>query len=188
MRWLIPLLAPVAAALILGFGLLIWLGDDTTKASSAPDYSSAAIGGVQYQVTASNEIGPSRPADARFIQGMPAGERRVPKGDVLFGVFVLRSNSAHAALRSASRIDLLDGLGRAHRPLHLSPKNPYTYAPGTIAPGGQLPAPGTRAADDIAASGQLLLYRVPVQQVANGWLELAVHDPLHRGVIDYVQL
>jgi hypothetical protein len=92
MRWLIPLLAPVAAALILGFGLLIWLGDDTTKASSAPDYSSAAIGGVQYQVTASNEIGPSRPADARFIQGMPAGERRVPKGDhtpIIFSIVVI---------------------------------------------------------------------------------------------------
>jgi hypothetical protein len=188
MRWLIPVLAPCVATLILAFGLLIWLGDETSRASSAPDYSSATIGGVQYQVTASSEIGPSSGADARFIKGMPAGERRVPKGDVLFGVFVLRSNSADAALPSASRIDLLDGLGRAHRPLRLSPKNPYTYAPGTIAPGGQLPASGTRAADDIAASGQLLLYRVPAQQVGNGWLELAVHDPLHRGVVDYVQL
>ncbi len=188
MRWLIPVLAPCAAALILGFGLLIWLGDDTTKASSAPDYTSAAIGGVQYSVAGSSEINPSNSADARFVEGMPAGERHVPKGEALFGVFVLRTNSADAALPSASRIDLLDGLGRAHRPLRLSPENPYTYAPGTIAPGDQLPASGTRAADDIAASGQLLLYRVPAQQVANGWLELAVHDPLHRGVVDYVQL
>ena len=188
MRWLIPLLAPVAAALILGFGLLIWLGDDTTKASSAPDYSSETVGGVQYSVAGSNEIDPSSSADARFVKGMPARERRVPKGDLLFGVFVTRANSADATLPSASRIDLLDGLGRAHRPLRLSPRNPYTYAPGAIAPGGQLPVPGTRAADDIAATGQLLLYRVPAQQVANGWLELAVHDPLHRGVVDYVQL
>jgi len=188
MRWLIPLLAPCAVVLVLAFGLLIWLGDDTTKASGAPDYSSETIGRVQYTVAGSNEINPSSSADARFVKGMPAGERRVPKGDVLFGVFVTRTNAAATRLPSASRIDLLDGLGRAHRPLRLSPTNPYTYAPGAIAPGGQLPVPGSPAADDIAASGQLLLYRVPVQQVANGWLELAVHDPLHRGVVDYVQL
>ena len=188
MRWLIAVLAPCAVTLILAFGLLIWLGDDTTKASSAPDYSSATIGGVQYSVAGSSEINPSSSADARFVKGMPAGERHVPKGEVLFGVFVLRSDPADAALPSASRIDLSDGLGRAHRPLRLSPKNPYTYTPGTVAPGGQLPAVGTRAADDIAASGQLLLYRVPLQQVDDGWLELAVHDPLQRGVVDYVQL
>jgi hypothetical protein len=188
MRWLIPFLVPCAAALILCLGLLIWLGDETTRASSAPDYSSQTIGGVQYSVAGDSEIDPSSAADARFIKGMPAGERRVPKGDVLFGVFVSRTNSEAATLPSASRIDLLDGLGRAHRPLRLSPENPYTYAAGTIAPGGQLPAPGTRPADDIAASGQLLLYRVPVQQVANGWLELAVHDPLHPGAVDHVQL
>jgi hypothetical protein len=188
MRWLISLLAPCAVVLILAFGLLIWLGDDTSKASGAPDYSSETIGGVQYSVAGSSEINPSSSADARFVKSMPAGERRVPTGDVLFGVFVMRTNSAKTTLPSASQVDLLDGLGQAHRPLRLSPTNPYTYAPGKIAPGGQLPASGTPAADDIAASGQLLLYRVPAQQVANGWLELAVHDPLHRGVVDYVQL
>ena len=188
MRWLILVLAPLAATLILGFGLLIWLGDETTQASSAPNYTAATIGGVQYSVAGDSEIHPSSAADARFVKGMPARERRVQKGDRLFGVFVLRSNSTHTALTSASRIDLQDGLGRVHKPLRLSPTNPYTYAPGTVAAGGQLPAPGTPAADDIAATGQLLLYRVPVSQVDNGWLELVVHDPLHQGVVDYVQL
>lgn len=188
MRWLIPLLAGCAATLIAAFGVLIWLGDATSAAATAPDYSSPTIGGVQYQTVLSNEINPSSPADARFIRGIPASERRLPKGEVLFGVFVTRTNWTDAALPSASRIDLLDGVGRAHRPLRLSPKNPYTYSPATIAPGGQRPSSGTRAADDIAAGGQLLLYRVPVRQVSNGWFELAVHDPLHRGDVGYVQL
>jgi hypothetical protein len=187
MRWLIPLLAGCAATLIAAFGVLLWLGDDAS-AATAPDYTSATIGGVQYQTVLSNVIDPSSPADARFIRGIPAGERRVPKGEVLFGVFVSRTNATDAALPSASRIDLLDGVGQAHRPLRLSAKNPYTYSPSTIAAGDQLPALGTPAADDIAAGGQLLLYRVPVGQVSDGWFELVVHDPLHRGDVGYVQL
>ena len=145
MRWLIPLLAPVAATLILAFGLLIWLGDDTDQGVQRARLQlgdrSAAFSTRSPGATRSTRPARRTPASSRAC---PAGERHVPKGDVLFGVFVTRTNSADATLPSASRIDLLDGLGRAHRPLRLSPRNPYTYAPGTIAPGGQLPAPGTR--------------------------------------------
>jgi hypothetical protein len=120
---------------------------------------------------------------------MPAGERRVPKGDVLFGVFVTRTNAAATRLPSASRIDLLDGLGRAHRPLRLSPTKPVHLRAGrdrARRPAARAGEPRGRRHRRERAS--CCSNRVPAQQVANGWLELAVHDPLHLGVVDYVQL
>ena len=187
-RWLVPYLAACELALVAGFGVLLALGIQPSNAAVPLDDSYATIGGVQYHAVEGRPIDPSSPVDARIVKGLPAGERHAGKGHVLYGAFVTRANTADATLPSASRIDLLDSAGHLHRPLRLSATNPYTYLPSKLAAGDLLPpAMGAPAADNLAAGGQLLLYRVPAWQVRNGFFQLAVHDPLHPSTVGYVQ-
>ena len=150
-----------------------------------PDYSSETIGGVQYSVAGSNEIDPSSSADARFVKGMPG--RRAPRPE---GRQCSSACSSHGPIRQTPRCPARRGsicsTGSAARTGRFA-SPPRTRTPTRRARSrraASFPRRARAAADDIAASGQLLLYRVPAQQVANGWLELAVHDPLHRGVVD----
>jgi hypothetical protein len=187
-RWLAPFLAVIALTFVAGFGLMMLIGIDSSKAAVPSDDSYITIGGVQYHAVEGRPIDPSNPVDAGIIAGLPANERHPGKGHVLYGAFVTRADTADATLPSASRIDLLDSAGHLHRQLRLSAGNPYTYLPGKLAAGEQLPpAIGTPAADNLAAGGQLLLYDVPAWQVRNGFFQLVVHDPLHPGTVGDVQ-
>ena len=187
-RWLVPVLALCAVAFVAGFGLLQLLGVETSKAAVPLDDSYDTVGGVQYHAVQGRQIDPTNPVDAPIVKGLPAKELHPGKGHVLYGVFVTRANMADAALPSASRIDLRDSADHLHRPLRLSAENPYTYLPAKLAAGELLPpAIGTPAADNLAAGGQLLLYRVPTWQVRNGSFQLVIHDPLHPGMVGDVQ-
>lgn len=188
-RRLVPVLACCMAVFLTGSGLLLLLGTESHKAVAAPDYSYATVGGIQYHVVLGRQIHPSDQVDAHIVKGLPAKERRAVHHRVLYGAFVSLANHTGTTLPSASRIDLLDSAGHLHRPLPLSAKNPYTYAAGKIAPGRQVPPMyGTPAADNLAAGGQLLLYRVPAWQLRNGSFQLVVHDPLHPTVTAPVQM
>ncbi len=152
------------------------------------NYRLATIGGLQYQAVEGRPIDPSNPVDARIIKGLPRSERHVGKHQILFGAFVSIVNDGARPLPTVSRLDLRDDALHVYRPLRLPPGNRYAYRAGTLARGAQVPRFGTPAADNLAAGGRLLLFRVPAWQYRNGGFELRVHDPLHPGVIRSVKL
>jgi hypothetical protein len=63
-----------------------------------------------------------------------------------------------------------------YRPLPLSTSNPYAYLPWSVPPKTRIPGVGTPADDDLAATGKLLLFRIPADSYEDGVLELVIHD------------
>ena len=87
------------------------------------------------------------------------------------------TNASHHALPTAARIDLRDDAQHVYRPLRLPAANRYAYRQVMLGPGARDPRTGTPAADNLAAGGRLLLFRVPAWEYRNGVFELLVHDP-----------
>ena len=145
------------------------------KAVAAAGDSAGTVGGLEYHAGLGRPVDPANPVDARIVKGL--GDRKVPKRDVLFGAFVSVTNPSHRPLISAARIDLRDDAMRVYRPLSLPEANRFGYRPVRLAPGATVPRQRTPAADNLAAGGRLLLYRVPAWQYRNGTFELIVHDP-----------
>ena len=93
----------------------------------------------------------------------------------LFGAFIAVTNPALRFIPSADRIELRDDAGHVYRPLRLPAANPYAYSPRAIPPHTRAPLDGTAAADNLAATGLLLLYRIPSRMYESGVLELVIH-------------
>ena len=172
---LFPLIAVVVCSFVL-IGALAGLvvGVKRTNAAS-PDYRVVSAGGLQYEAMLGRPIDPQDPVDKAIIAGLPARERQVPRGDLLFGAFFAVSNTGARAISSADRIELRDDTGHVYKPVRLPAANPYAYSPRAIPPHTRAPLDGTGAADNLAATGLLLLFRVPSGAYENGVLELVIH-------------
>jgi hypothetical protein len=179
--WVLRMFLTCTVALLVGVAVL--LATQTSAHPAPPSYSQAGIGGLQYRAVLGRPIDPSNPVDARIIGGRGPRRRR---GQILFGAFVSVTNGSRRPLATARRIDLRDDAGRTYRPLPLPAGDRYAYTARTLAPGTQMPRDDA-AADNLAAGGRLLLYRVPAARYADGIFELVVHDPAHPGVTGYVE-
>ena len=180
-RFALPVFVLAGVALCLVGGLVIVLALAKPTSATPPDYEVVSIGGLDYQLMQGRPLDPARPVDAAIVRGLPASERRVAPGQTLFGAFISITNSTAAPLPSARDIELRDDAGNVYRPLPLPPGNPYAYRPQTVPPRTQIPPPGSQPATDLAATGCLLLYRIPAESFNGGVLELVVHDPAHPG-------
>jgi hypothetical protein len=168
----------VCGACVLGALLAILFIAKPTK-RTPPDDRVAAVGGLQYEAMLGRPIHPSHAVDAPMVAGLPAGDRRPRPGQMLFGAFVAVANDSSGFLPAARRIELRDDAGRVYRPLPLSPSNPYAYVARPIPPRTRIPRFGTPADDDLAATGKLLLFRIPAADYDAGVLELLIHDARH---------
>jgi hypothetical protein len=144
-------------------------------AAAAPDYRDVSVGGLEYESMLGRPIDPQDSVDKAIIAGLPARERRVPHGDLLFGAFFAVTNPALRFVAPADRIELRDDMGQVFQPLRLPAGNPYAYSPRAVPPHTRIPIAGTPAAASLAAGGVLLLYRVPSSVYENGVLELVIH-------------
>lgn len=184
-RWTAALLAAlVLVALGLVGGLVVLVGLAKPANAAAPNYAVATVGGLQYQAMDGRQLDPAGPVDAAILRGVPAAELRTPPGQTLYGAFLSVSNDTPRPLRAASRVELTDESNRVYQPLPLPAGNPYAYTPRTIPPDATLPVFGTPAADNLAAEGYLVLFRVPTASVNAGGLELVIHDPAHPAQTD----
>jgi hypothetical protein len=176
----------VMAAVVVLLALLV--AEAKPQTSRPVDFSQGTVGGVRYEAATDRPVNPSNPVDAQIVKGLPAAERHPGSKQLLLGVFVTVTNDSSRALPTAARIDLRDEAMRVYHPLALPASNPYAYRPTTLRAGETIPRLGTPPADNIAASGLLLLYRVPAFEYQNGTFELMVHDPLHSGTVRTVGL
>lgn len=148
-------------------------------AAAAPDYRVVKVGGLEYEAMQGRPIRPADAVDRKIVEGLRAGDRQIPRGALLFGAFISVTNHSSRALPTADRIELRDDRGHVYHPVRLPAHNPYAYSPRLIGPRIRVPGLGTPADDNLAATGLLVLFRIPAFQYKDGVLELVIHDPLH---------
>jgi hypothetical protein len=157
--------------------LLAFLFVAKATLAAAPDYRDVAVGGLQYEAMLGRPVFPDQGVDAPVVAGLPARDRRVPPGQMLFGAFIGVTNDSSRSLPAARSIELHDDAGKVYRPLPLPSSNPYAYVPGPIPPKSRIPGVGTPADDNLTATGKLLLFRIPADRYTSGGvLELVIHD------------
>jgi hypothetical protein len=164
-----------AVALFAGVGVLF--ATQHRESPKAPDFRVTRIGGVEYEAMQGRPIHPGNPVDRAILAGLPERDRRVAAGETLFGAFIATTNASATPVTTAGRIELRDEDGRVYRPLALPVSNPYAYSPRLLHPGTRIPALGSPADDNLAATGRLLVFRIPKQAYESSTLELVIHDP-----------
>jgi hypothetical protein len=172
---LIPLVLS-AAALFVAIGLA--LGIDRRVYPKAPDYRVVRLGGLEYESMLGRPLHPAKNrVDAAIAAGLSPGDRRLGRGELLYGAFISVDNDSPRAQPMARRFELRDEQGNVYRPLRLPGTNPYAYRARLIHPRTRIPQHGTPAAGNLAATGRMLLFRVPASQYESGRFELVIHDP-----------
>jgi len=177
--WLLALVVFCATGVLAAMALFIAIAKPVTAV--APDYSVVTVGGLSYEAALARPIELRDPFDASMVSGMPAGDRRLRSGQILFGAFIDVTNHSLRSVPAAARIDLRDEFGHVYRPLHLPATNPYAYVPRAIPPKTRVPRNDSPASENLTATGQLLLFRIPAGSYESGALELLIHDSRQHG-------
>jgi hypothetical protein len=155
--------------------LAVLLATENAAHAAPPNYTQADIGDLDYHVVVGRPIRPANPVDAAITRGLPARYGHLPHGQILFGSFLTVTNPSGTPMPSAARIELRDDDGTTYHPIPMPASNPYFYRPATIPPGKTVPRDDA-SADNLAAGGRMLLFRVPAARYRNGAVfELVVH-------------
>jgi hypothetical protein len=172
----------VLLALLAAFALGA-CGDSHTKVSTGTYAGESGqnapylnVGPLIYEVQLSRELNPANVEDATYLQGLSPAQRKLAPGEEWFGVFVQVYNNTSAALPAATDLTIADTQDNIYTPLTPEQSNPFVYTGGLVPAKGQLPAPGSIAADD-AIQGMMLLYKIQIVSLDNRPLELKIVDP-----------
>jgi hypothetical protein len=138
-----------------------------------------SVGGLRYEAMLARPVNAANRVDRRIVAGLAEDHRQRRRGQILFGVFLSIRNDSMRALRSADRIELRDQRDHLYHALDLPAANPYAYAPSVVPSQTRIPRQGSAANDNLAATGKLVLFRIPAAQYENGMLELVIHRPDH---------
>jgi len=171
------LAAAVAATVLLFIAVGVLFATQHRASPKAPDFRVVRIGGVEYESMLGRPLDLSDPVDRAIAAGLPPAQRHLRPGQTLFGAFIATTNDSSAPLRTADRIELRDQSGHVYHALALPLDNPYAYSQRRLRPGTRIPAVGSVADDNLAATGRVVLFRIPAQSYANEVLELVIHDP-----------
>jgi hypothetical protein len=173
----LALAAGVTSTVLLFAAVGVLFATQHRASAKAPDFRVVRIGGVEYESMQGRPLDLSNPVDRAIAAGLPAAQRRLKPGQALFGAFISASNDSSTPLRTADRIELRDQSGHVYRPLPLPVSNPYAYSQRRLRPGSRIPALGSVADDNLAATGRVLVFRIPAATPVNEVLELVIHDP-----------
>jgi hypothetical protein len=155
-----------AVALIATVG--VFLAVERPAAGAAPQYGVARIGGVEYQAMNGRALNAASPVDRPMLAGGRARFYHLRHGEMLYGAFIAVTNTSTRPVRSASRIDLRVDDGPTYHALPLRRTSPYAYSARVIRPGTRIPAFGSPADTNLAATGRLVLFRIPTAPYTNG--------------------
>jgi len=138
------------------------------------------VGPLTYEVQLSRELNPANKEDAAYLQGLGASASKLEPGQEWFAVFVQVYNNSSEPHPAATSMTITDTQGNLYEPLVPEAVNPYAYRAGTVPAKGQLPEPGTTAADG-PTQGGLLLFKIRVVSLDNRPLELKITSPEDPG-------
>jgi hypothetical protein len=146
------------------------------------------LGGMKYQVQISRQLNPSSVEDRAYLIGLSAADRRLPLNQEWFAVFMRVENDGTKPSRAATDYVITDTQGNKYRPLSFAPVNVFAYrGGGTLQPKHILPDPDSPAGQG-SIQGALLLFKIPVANLENRPLELAIRTPSAPGKTATVDL
>jgi hypothetical protein len=134
------------------------------------------VGPLVYEVQLSRELNPYNSEDAPYLVGLSAAQRKLQPGEEWFGVFMQVYNQTSQAHTLATNLTITDTEGNTYHPLSIGQTNSFAYRDETVAPKGQVPAPGS-VADSGPTQGAMLLYKIKVSSLSNRPLVLKIVDP-----------
>src|SRR4051794_26014007 len=143
------------------------------------------VGDLKYQVEISRQLNPTDTEDREYLRGVTD---TLGTDDVWFALFVRVENTTDSVQHPAQQYDITDTLGNTFRPVAIDARsNPYAYTPVAIAGNSLLPSPDSTAAQN-SINGQLLLFKIPRQNLDNRPLVLTIHDPANSQTVGTVNL
>jgi hypothetical protein len=129
---------------------------------------------LKYQVEISRQLNGADPEDREYLKGV--SDQLGPE-DVWFAVFVRVQNDSDNAQKPATQFDIVDTQDTEFHPVAIDSKsNDFVYEPVTIPGKGLLPNVDATAAQN-SINGELLLFKIPRDNLDNRPLELKIHDP-----------
>ena len=143
------------------------------------------VGSLTYQVQISRQLNPYSTEDSNYIAGVSAKEAQLTPTQQWFGVFMLVMNNGKKAATAADEYYITDTENDVYTPIGITGPNVFAYHPALIAPGSQLPLPGSPAADGPTA-GEELLFKIPYSTDDNRPWDLHIvnsADPAQRAIV-----
>lgn len=133
------------------------------------------VGPLIYEVQLSRALNPANSGDAAYLEGLTAQQRKLAPGEEWFAVFLQVYNHTSSALPASSDITISDTQHNSYSQIVPGPVNQFAYRAGTVPAKGQIPVPGTTAADD-PAQGLVLLFKIQLASLENRPLEIKIVD------------
>ena len=133
------------------------------------------VGALKYQVQISRPLNPNDPQDQVFLRGLPPEEAKLRADETWFAVFVRVVNETGRTHASAEEFEIEDTEGKHFEPIAV-PGNIFAYEPTEVPPRGTLPPHGSLV-DDSPIGGQMVLFKLTLNALANRPLELLIRSP-----------
>ena len=131
---------------------------------------------VKYQIQISRILNPAARDDSAYLRGLPADEA-LAEDEVWYAIFMRAENDSDDPHPAAEQFRIHDTQGNEFEPIELDPEvNDFLYQPAELQPGTVLPQPDTPAYDN-TIRGQLILFKIPAEALANRPLELEIESP-----------
>jgi hypothetical protein len=129
------------------------------------------LGPLQYQVQISRQLNPALVEDGPYLQGISPADAKLKPTETWFGVFVRVTNDTGKYQPAANDFSIDDTQHHVFKPIALPASNGFAYEGGVLPPKSQLP-PIDSAASVTSINGQLLLFKLNLDSLANRPLEL----------------
>lgn len=170
-RALLLLVASVALA-----GLVSACGnrrEQITQAETEGPYLN--VGALKYQVQISRPLNPHDIEDRAYLRGVSPQEGQLRQDETWFAVFLRVVNETDRTHPSAKAFEIEDTRGKRFEPLVVT-GNAFAYQPTRLPPRGTIPAHGS-IAEGSPIGGQMLLFKITLNSLANRPLELMIRSP-----------
>jgi len=144
------------------------------------------VGDLKYQVQVSRQLNPADVDDRTYLDGVSAEEAELRQDETWFAVFVRAVNETDTPQPAAEEFEIEDTEGKTFEPVPVA-TNPFAYRPLEVAPHSTLPTEGS-IADSTSIGGQLVLFKLTLNSLANRPLELRIISPEPPGTEAVVDL
>lgn len=133
------------------------------------------VGALKYQVQISRPLNPQDTEDRVYLRGVAPDETSLRADETWFAIFVRVVNETGRTHPSAEEFEIEDTQGRKFEPVMVT-GNMFAYQPTEIPPRGTLPPHGS-IPDESAIGGQMVLFKLTLDSLANRPLELLIRSP-----------
>jgi hypothetical protein len=134
------------------------------------------VGPLTYEVQLSRQLNPANSEDAQYLSGLTPEQSKLEPGEEWFAVFMQVYNESRKPHPASDSYTITDTQNNSYTPIVPGEGNPFAYRAGTVQANNQIPLAGT-IADQDAAEGLVLLFKIQIVSLDNRPLELKIASP-----------